>query len=348
MLPTLTIPGSSTSTARVIQQLAATATTTPPVGRSSETTPAVPRSRANGAWSGIPGSITVHASRSESAGPPTAAQHVVGIEPTRPLEDRLSQADRRQVQLDRRALDQRSAQRGRAVRQRHDAAAEHVPAGSPGAMDGDLWRWVHNRRPAAAKIFVNCASGFSAANPRRPSRTRRRHLQRPSVGRERRGRLPQRPSDHRWRDDRRRVGGRRRRQAGGQRACVHRPPDPSRLALGREGPGWAQTTELVIFGGRRSGGARGCPDVTGGGALCQTFVYLAGPKDPHDVRRATDHERNLRLVVHRLEALRADDRQSDLERSPVRRGDAPVVGTEPAHGPTHAGKCRVRRPGSLG
>jgi hypothetical protein len=47
---------------------------------------------------------------------------------------------------------------------------------------------------------------------------------------------------------------------------------------GREGPAWTQTTELVIFGGRATGGDQGALNVTGRGALCQTFAYLAGQK----------------------------------------------------------------------
>lgn len=43
---------------------------------------------------------------------------------------------------------------------------------------------------------------------------------------------------------------------------------------GREGPAWTQTTQMTIFGGSGNVGL----GVTGRGALCQTFVYLAGPK----------------------------------------------------------------------
>lgn len=42
---------------------------------------------------------------------------------------------------------------------------------------------------------------------------------------------------------------------------------------GREGPAWATTSQLIIFGGSTN-----ALNVTGRGALCQTFVYLAGPK----------------------------------------------------------------------
>lgn len=48
--------------------------------------------------------------------------------------------------------------------------------------------------------------------------------------------------------------------------------------VGREGPAWTQTTELTIFGGRATGNDQGALNVTGRAALCQTFVYLAGPR----------------------------------------------------------------------
>lgn len=56
---------------------------------------------------------------------------------------------------------------------------------------------------------------------------------------------------------------------------------------GREGTdGWTQTTQLIVFGGRGTGADQGALNVTGRGALCQTFAYLAGPKtNPTYTRR---------------------------------------------------------------
>lgn len=61
------------------------------------------------------------------------------------------------------------------------------------------------------------------------------------------------------------------------------PIDDNDVALraactGREGPAWPNTTRLVIFGGSASGAGEGGLNVSGRAALCQTFVYLAGPK----------------------------------------------------------------------
>ena len=47
---------------------------------------------------------------------------------------------------------------------------------------------------------------------------------------------------------------------------------------GREGPGWAQTTQVTIFGGAATGSNQGGLSIGGLAALCQTSVYLAGPK----------------------------------------------------------------------
>lgn len=49
----------------------------------------------------------------------------------------------------------------------------------------------------------------------------------------------------------------------------------SGACTGREGPAWTQTAQLTIFGGSGSSGALA---ITGRAALCQTSVYLAGPK----------------------------------------------------------------------
>lgn len=47
---------------------------------------------------------------------------------------------------------------------------------------------------------------------------------------------------------------------------------------GREGQAWPTTTKLLIFGGNGSGAGEGGLNIGGRAALCQTFVYLAGPK----------------------------------------------------------------------
>ncbi len=50
----------------------------------------------------------------------------------------------------------------------------------------------------------------------------------------------------------------------------------TQACAGREGAdGWTQTTQLTIFGGKSSDGAL---NLGGRAAMCQTFVYLAGPK----------------------------------------------------------------------
>lgn len=55
---------------------------------------------------------------------------------------------------------------------------------------------------------------------------------------------------------------------------------------GREGPAFPGTTEMTIFGGSSSGNTPGALSVVGRAALCQTFVYLAGPKDAASYSRA--------------------------------------------------------------
>lgn len=59
---------------------------------------------------------------------------------------------------------------------------------------------------------------------------------------------------------------------GAKAACNGRegPPD---------GPAPTNTTTLVIFGGSPTGAGAGGLNVSGQAALCQTFVYLAGPKN---------------------------------------------------------------------
>ena len=52
----------------------------------------------------------------------------------------------------------------------------------------------------------------------------------------------------------------------------------SSACSGREGPAWTQTAKLTVFGGASSGGTAGGLNVGGRVALCQTSVYLAGPK----------------------------------------------------------------------
>lgn len=63
---------------------------------------------------------------------------------------------------------------------------------------------------------------------------------------------------------------------------------------GREGPTYKNTTQLIVFGGRPSGGSQGALNVGGRAALCQTFAYLAGPKTlashvPQSKTDGTDH-----------------------------------------------------------
>jgi hypothetical protein len=55
---------------------------------------------------------------------------------------------------------------------------------------------------------------------------------------------------------------------------------------GREGAGfiptpatpWTRTARLIVFGGSSSGAGQGGLNISGRAALCQTFVYMAGPK----------------------------------------------------------------------
>lgn len=59
---------------------------------------------------------------------------------------------------------------------------------------------------------------------------------------------------------------------------------------GREGPDWTNTTKLIVFGGSSSGAGQGGLNVGGRAALCQTFVYLAGPKSitPYEPQQVDD------------------------------------------------------------
>ena len=220
-----------------------------------------PKIVAKATSTGILGTIRSTPCRSEARRPLMRRRQLRASSRTRPLGDRLPQAGRRQVQLVRRALDHRSAQRGRAVRQRHDAAADHVSGGSPGAS----WTVIsgggcnNSSAPAAAKVFVNCSSGFSAANPSTTftnatdvvfngpvSVANNRALFFPNARRIIVGGTIER-----------RVGGRRRTAGLGVNSAAFASAAGTLCGLlWSEGPGWAQTTELVIFGGRRTGGQK--------------------------------------------------------------------------------------------
>jgi hypothetical protein len=151
------------------------------------------------------------------------------------------------------------------------------PAARPGAWTA-LNACTGSAPPLATKVFVNCTGGFSADTVSSFAGVTDVIFNGPvSVANNKALYFP----------DARRVivggtlaGGGLTVAGGGKLGINSAAPftGPTTACAGREGPTWTQTAQLVVFGGKASGGDQGALNVGGSAALCQTTVYLAGPK----------------------------------------------------------------------
>jgi hypothetical protein len=248
-----------------------------------------PKIVANGTSGGVPGIVAIHAL--QVGLPPVAygGSTLAGIEPD-PTPARI---------VSRKPIDDKYNSSGEpSITALHASAVQYVngttppPDTYPSARPGP-WTTMNacNGSPpaGATKVFVNCTGGFSASNPSTFAAATDVIFNGPvDVANNRQLYFPA--------ARRVIVGGTTSRGlavAGGGILGVNSVnpyANATAACTGREGPGWAQTTGLVVFGGGSSGGDQGALNVTGQGALCQTFVYLAGPKSlaTYSPRQITD------------------------------------------------------------